>query len=66
MGRIGWAAAGWLAAVALAGCTENPTATAACKSKGESSDVCSKCCHDNGANGHKYINGDCSCLGGGK
>jgi hypothetical protein len=56
----------WLGLVlAATGCKENPTATAACKSGSTSSDECSKCCNSNGANGHKWINGDCGCLGGG-
>ncbi len=55
--------AGWLALVLCAvGCKENEAATAACKEK-KTSDDCSACCKDKGASGHKYINGDCGCLG---
>jgi len=52
------------AALATVGCKDNPAATKACKGAGASSDACSACCKSHGANGHKYINGDCSCLGG--
>lgn len=53
-----------LVSAGLLGCAENKAATGKCKSA-KSSDDCSACCKENGANGHKYINGDCACLGGG-
>ncbi|MBI4702666.1 MAG: hypothetical protein HY744_16210 [Deltaproteobacteria bacterium] len=66
MERMGWTATIVLAALCAAtalGCKENAAATGACKGA-KSSDECSECCKTNGASGHKYIGGDCGCLGG--
>ena len=49
---------------ASGGCKENEAASKACKGESASSDDCADCCQKNGASGHKYINGACSCLGG--
>lgn len=45
------------------GCAENAAATAKCKGE-KDSDKCQTCCKSNGANGYKFINNDCGCLGG--
>ena len=45
------------------GCAENKAASAACKGETDS-ETCQKCCTGKGANGYKYLNGSCGCLGG--
>lgn len=47
-----------------AACAENEAATAKCKSATTASEECQKCCNSNGANGYKFMNGTCACLGG--
>jgi hypothetical protein len=48
---------------ALLACKKNEDATKACASQSSSED-CQKCCQGQGSNGHTYVNGKCSCLGG--
>ncbi|MEJ7734952.1 MAG: hypothetical protein WKG00_37910 [Polyangiaceae bacterium] len=46
------------------GCSKNDTASSACASMA-SSDTCSACCTQNGANGYKHATGSaCECMGG--
>lgn len=53
-----------MTATSLVSCKPNEAATNVCKPKAKSSDDCSSCCKGEGASGHKWVNGDCSCLGG--
>lgn len=54
-----------LGGLLLLGCSENKAASDKCKTSNASSDLCNECCKQNGANGYKFINNECGCLGGG-
>ncbi len=54
-----------LMALALLACRNNPGNTKACQVVGKtSSEACQSCCKTHGSTGYKFVNGDCSCLGG--
>jgi hypothetical protein len=49
----------------LLACKKNETSTRACQVVGKSSsETCQSCCKAHGSTGYKFVNGDCSCLGG--
>jgi hypothetical protein len=54
-----------LLGLALLGCKKNAGNTEACLVVGKtSSEACQSCCKAHGSTGYKFVNGDCSCLGG--
>jgi hypothetical protein len=54
-----------LLAGALLACKNDEAATKACRTSGKASaQACRDCCKLQGAKGHKYVGGQCTCLGG--
>ena len=54
-----------LLGLALLACKKNEANTKACQVVGNtSSEGCEKCCKTHGSSGYKFVNGNCSCLGG--
>ena len=54
-----------LLGLALLACKKNAANTKACQVVGKtSSEACQSCCKAHGSTGYRFVNGDCSCLGG--
>jgi hypothetical protein len=58
-----WVLLAGVLSATLVGCAENKAASEKCKDS-SSSDRCNTCCKSAGANGYKWISGQCGCLGG--